>query len=36
VKRVNPAGIAAMLVEGGKPAEEPPSGDKRKREAIGE
>ena len=36
VKRVNPAGIAAMLVEGGKPAEEPPSGDKRKREAIGQ
>ena len=36
VKRVNPAGIAAMLVEGSKPADETPSGDKRKREAIGQ
>ncbi len=36
VKHVNPAGIIAMLVDGGKAKTEPPSGEKRKRETIGQ
>jgi len=36
VKHVNPAGIVAMLVDTEKPADEPSSGDKNKREAIGQ
>lgn len=36
VKRVNPAGIAAMLVEGGKVADEHSSVEKSKRQAIGQ
>lgn len=35
VKRVNPAGIAAMLLEVGKGADDRASGEKRKRQAIG-
>jgi DNA-binding transcriptional MerR regulator/quercetin dioxygenase-like cupin family protein len=34
VKRVNPAGIIAMLAEGGKATDESSSGEKHKREAI--